>query len=68
MPKPLEDMEVSVKAPLVEMPALRRLGDPIFLEGDSLLKMMTPVYQEVRRQLLSEPPPEENGNGNGNWK
>ncbi len=68
MPKPLEDLEVSVKAPLVEMPALRRLGDPIFLEGDSLLKMMTPVYQEVRRQLLSEPPPEENGNGNGNGK
>ena len=44
----LDDFALSFKEPLIEMPVLKRLGDPNFLGQESLLATMEPVYRAVR--------------------
>ena len=44
----LDDFALSFKEPLIEMPVLKRLGDPNFLGQESLLATLEPVYRAVR--------------------
>jgi|GEM_PF-137354 len=50
--EPLEDFALSFKTPTIEMPVLKRLGDPNFLGQESLLATMEPVYRAVRQSAL----------------
>lgn len=50
--QPLDGFALSFKAPAIEMPVLKRLGDPNFLGQESLLATMEPVYRAVRESAL----------------
>jgi uncharacterized Zn finger protein len=48
----LESISLSIRPPAVEMPALKRLGDPAFLPSDSLQALLKPAYQAITRAAL----------------
>lgn len=48
--KPLEGLSFSLRASPVEMPVLRRLGEPAFMGNESLRDLLAEVYREVTRQ------------------
>jgi uncharacterized Zn finger protein len=49
----LEPFSVTIRAPQIEAPLLRRLGDPAFFPGLSLQNMLIPVYQAITRAALT---------------
>ena len=49
---PLDDFHVTVRAPQIEMPLLRRLGDPAFFPEASLQQLLGPAYQAITRAAL----------------
>ncbi|MBE0698815.1 MAG: SWIM zinc finger family protein, partial [Anaerolineaceae bacterium] len=74
---PAEDLDsfpLTINPPTVDMPLLKRLGEPNFLAGESLLSLLKPVFDSFTRSALraayteEEPvesnPATENGNGN----
>ena len=51
-PQPLTDFKTSVKPPLTELPVLKRLGQPTFLQED-ILKLLGPAYQKISQQAIA---------------
>ena len=49
-PARLEPIKTSVKPPLVELPILKRLGQPSFLADDDLCRLLGPVYRAITKQ------------------
>jgi len=49
---PLDSFSLSFKEPVVEMAVLKRLGDPNFLNNESLLADLEGVYRSVRLSAL----------------
>lgn len=50
--EPLDSFQLSIKPPQVEMPVLKRLGDPAFLGNESLIDLLGPVYETFTRSAL----------------
>ena len=48
----LEGFSIAMRSPEVEMPLLKRLGDPAFLPSDSLQALLKPVYEEISRKAI----------------
>lgn len=74
-PEPLDEFPLTIRPPAMDMPLLKRLGEPAFLGGESLQAILKPVYDIFTRSALRaaysedepmEKQPDENGNGNGN--
>jgi len=73
----LDNFPLTITPPTVDMPLLKRLGEPAFLSGESLQSLLKPVYDSFTRSALraayseEEPiesnPREENGD-NGEEK
>jgi uncharacterized Zn finger protein len=51
-PVPLESVELSIRPPAIDMPMLKRLGEPAFLPGKSLQELLAPVYQSFTYSAL----------------
>ena len=49
---PLDGFHVSVRAPQIDMPLLRRLGDPAFFPEAPLQQLLNPAYQAITRAAL----------------
>ena len=73
-PEPLDEFPLTIRPPIMDMPLLKRLGEPAFLGGESLQAILKPVYDIFTRSALRaaysedepmEKQPDENGNGNG---
>lgn len=73
-PEPLDEFPLTIRPPAMDMPLLKRLGEPAFLGGESLQAILKPVYDIFTRSALRaayseeepmEKQPDENGNGNG---
>lgn len=69
----LDAFPLTIRPASVDMPLLKRLGEPAFLTGESMQVLLKPVYDIFTRSALraaySEEEPFEsstNGNGNGN--
>jgi len=65
----LDTFPLTIRPPTVDMPLLKRLGEPAFLESASLQDVLKPVYDIFTRSALraaySEEEPLESSNGNG---
>ena len=48
----LEGFSVTIRPPAVEMPLLKRLGEPAFLPSDSLQELLKPAYAEISRRAM----------------
>jgi uncharacterized Zn finger protein len=48
----LEGFSVAIRPPEIEIPLLKRLGDPAFLPSDSLQALLKPAYQEISRAAI----------------
>lgn len=63
----LDTFPLTIRPPTVDMPLLKRLGDPAFLGGESLQTILKPVYDTLMRSALlaaySEEEPFESNNG-----
>ncbi len=66
----LDTFPLTIKPASIDMPLLKRLGEPNFLSGESLQVILKPVYDIFMRSALraaySEEEPVESNNGNGN--
>jgi hypothetical protein len=66
--EPLDTFPLTIKPASVDMPLLKRLGEPAFLTGQSLQALLKPVYDVFMRSALraaySEEEPVESSNGN----
>jgi uncharacterized Zn finger protein len=49
---PLDEIAVSLKPPAVEMPLLKRLGDPGFISEPGIQALLKPVYETISRSAL----------------
>jgi len=45
--QPLKPVKTIVKAPSVDLPILKRLGQPSFLVDDNLIRLLAPAYQAI---------------------
>lgn len=50
--EPLDSFQLTIKPAQVEMPLLKRLGDPAFLGNESLQDLLGPVYETFTRSAL----------------
>lgn len=50
--RPLEPVRTAVKGPAVELPILKRLGQPSFLAGDNLIRLLGPAYQAITKKAI----------------
>ncbi len=50
--EPLEGFSVEIKAPPVEMPLLKRLGDPAFVPDPGLQALLQPVYRAISQAAI----------------
>jgi uncharacterized Zn finger protein len=50
---PLEDFSVTIRPPAIEMPLLKRLGDPAFITEPGLLALLQPCYQAISQAVLA---------------
>ncbi|HEY9076260.1 MAG TPA: SWIM zinc finger family protein [Anaerolineaceae bacterium] len=74
--QPLDNFQVIMKPPAIEMALLKRLGDPTYLMGDSLQKLVQPAYQAISQAALAaafadsgeSEPQDTNGKNNGKKK
>ena len=68
----LDTFPLTIRPPSVDMPLLKRLGEPAFFTGESMQELLKPVYDIFTRSALraayseEEPLETSNGNGNGN--
>ena len=53
MGEPLEPFPVTIKAPAITLPILKRLGEPAFVVGVSLQSQLDPVYQAITKKALA---------------
>jgi uncharacterized Zn finger protein len=60
---PLEDFSVAIRPPAVEMPLLKRLGEPSFAPGAGLLPLFRPVYEAIERAAVAAAYEEEEEKG-----
>jgi uncharacterized Zn finger protein len=51
--EPLAQFSVAIKSPVVEMPLLKRLGEPSFVPGPGLQSVLRPAYQEISRAAIA---------------
>lgn len=51
--RPLEPVRTTVKAPSVNLPILKRLGQPSFLADDNLIKLLGPAYQAIAEKAVA---------------
>ena len=58
----LEDFSVTIQAPSIAMPLLKRLGDPGFLGEISRQELLTPAYEAISKAALATAFGEEDGN------
>jgi uncharacterized Zn finger protein len=49
---PLEEFAVSIRPPVIEMPLLKRLGEPNFVPDPGLQSMLSAAYQEIGRKAI----------------
>jgi uncharacterized Zn finger protein len=49
---PLHEVAIHLKPPAVEMPLLKRLGDPGFIAEPGLQALLRPVYETISRSAL----------------
>jgi uncharacterized Zn finger protein len=50
---PGEGFSMAIKPPDIEMPILKRLGEPSFIRTPGLLTLLTPVYEAITRSALT---------------
>lgn len=50
---PLEAVKTAVKPASINLPLLKRLGQPLFLSDDNLLKLLGPAYQAIAGQAVA---------------
>lgn len=51
--QPLEPVKTIVKAPSVDLPILKRLGQPSFLADENLIRLLGPAYQAIADRALT---------------
>lgn len=49
---PLEGLAVSIRPPVIEMPLLKRLGEPSFFSEPGLQSALSAAYQLVSRKAI----------------
>lgn len=49
---PLEGLAVSIRSPIIEMPLLKRLGEPIFVTENGLQNMLSTAYLAISRKAI----------------
>ena len=49
---PLEGFAVSIRPPAIEMPLLKRLGEPNFVPDPGLQSILSAAYQEISRKAI----------------
>ncbi len=52
-PHPLETVKPMIKPASIKLPLLKRLGQPLFLSDDNLLKALGPAYQAIAEQAVA---------------
>ena len=69
---PLDEFSVAIKAPPIEIPLLKRLGEPAFAEEPGLRYLLLPAYRLVSMEAIraafgdvTKPPSEDNEPSNG---
>lgn len=50
--EPIDSFPLTINPPAVDMPMLKRLGEPAFLPGESLQALLKPVYDGFTRSAL----------------
>jgi uncharacterized Zn finger protein len=50
--QPLKPVKTTVKAPTVDLPILKRLGQPSFLVDDNLIRLLGPAYQAIAEKAV----------------
>lgn len=50
--EPLDQFAVSIRPPAIEMPLLKRLGEPSFVAEPGLQTLLQPAYQAITRSAL----------------
>jgi uncharacterized Zn finger protein len=69
-PEDLDSFPLTITPPTVDMPMLKRLGEPAFLNGETLAVALKPVYDSFTRSALraayTEEEPMEIANGEEN--
>jgi uncharacterized Zn finger protein len=50
---PLETVQTTVKPSSINLPLLKRLGQPLFLSDDNLVKLLGPAYQAIAGQAVA---------------
>jgi uncharacterized Zn finger protein len=53
MGEPLGTLPLNIKPPTIEIPILKRLGDPAFVVGASLQSQLSPAYQAITQAALA---------------
>ena len=51
--QPLKPVKTTVKAPTVDLPILKRLGQPSFLVDDNLIRLLGPAYQAIAEKAVT---------------
>jgi uncharacterized Zn finger protein len=51
--QPLKPVKTIVKAPSVDLPILKRLGQPSFLVDDNLIRLLGPAYQAIADRAVT---------------
>jgi uncharacterized Zn finger protein len=51
--QPLEPVKTTIEAPSVNLPILKRLGQPSFLPDDNLIKLLGPAYQAIADKAVT---------------
>jgi len=59
--QPLDSINVEIKAPAIEMPLLKRLGDPDFVPLPGLSALLGPAYRAISQAALAAAFEDENG-------
>jgi len=50
--QPLEAFPVAIRKPAIEMPLLKRLGDPLFVPAPGLQSLLRPAFQAISQAAL----------------
>lgn len=51
--QPLDTFSISIRKPAIEMPLLKRLGDPLFVPAPGLQSLLRPVFEVISQAALS---------------
>ena len=50
--EPLESFRVAIKAPAIEIPLLKRLGEPTFMADPGLQNLLLPAYRAISQAAI----------------